>query len=126
MEIALRIQLPLEPFLDVVNTIMVSTTDKEFERAGCVITVIKGVKRGNDCVREEYQLECSLQPSTFLNVMQCLSVDVGLENMETIEMEVSSYRRDYPELPAVEEILTYGPTCNYFEPKAKTKSLKKN
>ena len=30
------------------------------------------------------------------------------------------------ELPSVEEILTYGPTCNYIEPKQNTKSSKKN
>ena len=126
MEYALRLQLPLKPFIDVVNTIMAATTDKEFERARGVVTVKSSVKRGNACVREEYQLECSLQPSTFLEVMQCLRVDVAPENLETIEMEVYSYRRDYPELPSVEEILTYGPTCNYNEPKQNTKSSKKN
>ncbi len=125
-EFALKIQLPLKPLFDVVSTIMDATTDKEFESAGCEITVIKGVKRGTDCVRVEYKLECSLQPPTFLEVMNCLRNDVDLADLESIDMEVCTYRRNYPELPAVEEILTYGPTCNFFEQKATIKTLKKN
>lgn len=125
-EFALKIQLPLKPFIDVINTIMDATSDEEFMRTGCEVTIIKGVKRGTDCVREEYQLECSLQPPTFLEVMNCLRNDVDLADLESIEMEVSTYRRDYPELPAVEEILTYGPTCNFFEQNATIKTLKKN
>lgn len=125
-EFALKIQLPLKPFIDVMNTIMDATTDEEFENAGCEITIKKGVKYFSGNARVEYHLECSLLPPAFFHVMQCLRNDVGQENLETIVMEVCSYCRTYPGLPAAEKILTYGPTCNYLEPEPKTQNVKKN